>query len=397
VNVLDISLTFWIELLTDIFSSVNKSNLLATLRTPKEPPKVWKLSYKQLPLSKVPLSPATPTYTLSKSIASSTQISNIYNISNYVREYIVPVKPTLVTTPAVEENNAWAICKVKRYKLVGTTYTLLDTIEYVCIDGFTTYNNGRQITIDVTIGNSPALALSNQNIIVNYYNNSYLNLICKKNDEFDLAARYYTKSDILIQTQIILTSGVDNEYFNYKVPLRYSLGTLDYQKLVLSYEEAFFQKIHIKTEECKFTPVNCSFINRYGGWEFLTFFKQQSNSISIKGTNYKLMPSSVDYNVSIGQSKTLNINGTQSVKLNTGFVNENYSELITDLLLSETVLLNDKPVIVKTQGSDLKTSLKDRLINYEIEFEYAYNLINDVIWLQLVYILKIQLVRNTIE
>ena len=39
----------------------------------------------------------------------------------------------------------------------------------------------------------------------------------------------------------------------------------------------------------------------------------------------------------------------------------------------------DKPVIVKTQGSDLKTSLKDRLINYEMEFEYAYNLINDVI------------------
>jgi hypothetical protein len=91
------------------------------------------------------------------------------------------------------------------------------------------------------------------------------------------------------------------------------------------------------------------------------------------------MPSSVNYNTSLGQSKTFNINGSQTIKLNTGFVDENYSELITDLLLSETVLLDSKPVIVKTQGSDLKTSLKDRLINYEMEFEYAYNLINDVI------------------
>jgi hypothetical protein len=49
------------------------------------------------------------------------------------------------------------------------------------------------------------------------------------------------------------------------------------------------------------------------------------------------------------------------------------------LLLSEKVLLDDKPVQLKTQGSDLKTVLKDRMINYEIDFEYAYNLINDVI------------------
>jgi len=91
------------------------------------------------------------------------------------------------------------------------------------------------------------------------------------------------------------------------------------------------------------------------------------------------MPSAINYNTSKGQVKSFNINGTQTVKLNTGFVDENYSELITDLLLSETVLLDAKPVTVKTQGSDLKTSLKDKLINYEIEFEYAYNLINDVV------------------
>jgi len=41
--------------------------------------------------------------------------------------------------------------------------------------------------------------------------------------------------------------------------------------------------------------------------------------------------------------------------------------------------LDDKPVNVKTQSSELKTTLKDKMINYEIEFEYAFNLINDVV------------------
>ena len=132
-------------------------------------------------------------------------------------------------------------------------------------------------------------------------------------------------------------------------------------------------------EECKYTPVECSFINRYGGWEFLTFFKAQSNSISAKGTDYKLTQSAINYNTAIGQFKTFNINGKQTIKLNTGWVDENYSELISDILLSETVLLNDIPVTVKSQSSDFKTTLKDKNINYELEFEYAFNLINDVV------------------
>jgi len=317
-------------------------------------------------------------YTLSKPIPSTTQIKNVYNISNYIREFITPVKPVTVTTPTIEDNNAWVICKVRRYKLVGITYTLLDTIEYVCLDSFSAYNDGMQLAIDTGTTN-PALVLSNANIISNYYTNPYLNLVCQKNTSFNLAVKYYTKANTLIETITILALGSGTEYFNYKIPFRSTLSADDYQKLSLNYENVFYNKVTIKNEECKYTPVTCSFINRYGGWEFLTFFKQQTNSISVKGTDYKLMPNDINYNVSIGQTQRFNINGMQTVKLNTGFVDENYSELITDLLLSEKVLLDNKPVQLKTQGSDLKTVLKDRMINYEIDFEYAYNLINDVV------------------
>ena len=318
--------------------------------------------------------PATPTYILSKPIASTTQIDNIYNISNYIREYILNVKPITVTLPTIDDNTNWVYCKVKRYKLIGVTYTLLDTTEYVCVDGFTLYNDGKQSSINVN-----ALALSNENVITKYTGIPYINVLAQQIAVYDFTANYYTKENVLIEQRTLISNGAGSESFLLKVPLRSPLSTDDYQNLILKYNTNVFEKASLRIEECKYTPVVCTFINRYGGWEFLTFFKQQINTIAVKGTDYKLMPSSVNYNTSLGQSKTFNINGTQTIKLNTGFVDENYSELITDLLLSETVLLDSKPVIVKTQGSDLKTSLKDRLINYEMEFEYAYNLINDVI------------------
>ena len=69
---------------------------------------------------------------------------------------------------------------------------------------------------------------------------------------------------------------------------------------------------------------------------------------------------------------------TQTVKLNTGWVDENTIELLVDLLASETILLDDEPVVLKDKSIQKKTRLRDKMINYEMNFEYAFNLINDV-------------------
>jgi hypothetical protein len=48
-------------------------------------------------------------------------------------------------------------------------------------------------------------------------------------------------------------------------------------------------------------------------------------------------------------------------------------------MLSEVVLLDNKPVTLKTTQTDLKTTIQDKNINYTMDFEYAYNLLNNVI------------------
>jgi hypothetical protein len=326
-------------------------------------------------------------YSLSKSIPSATQTSTTYNVSNYVKEFIDNIKPTkIASSPSYEDSNEWIKFQVKRYKLIGTTYTLLDTTEYVGVNGFTTYTQGLNAIQD----NFTTGILSNKLISKNILKSSsslksYVNWIGEFASGYRLEL-IYTKLDnsSLVTQNITSLTGIKN----FKIPLtlyptntNFILGNrLDVNLYDASSVQIASDSVYVYiNEECKYTPVECTFINRYGGWEVLTFFKQQTNTVAVKGTDYKLMPSAVNYNTSKGQVKSFNINGTQTVKLNTGFVDENYSELITDLLLSETVLLDGKPVTVKTQGSDLKTSLKDRLINYEIDFEYAYNLINDVV------------------
>jgi hypothetical protein len=47
--------------------------------------------------------------------------------------------------------------------------------------------------------------------------------------------------------------------------------------------------------------------------------------------------------------------------------------------LSDTVLVNFYPATVKSKSTTLKTHLRDKNINYTIEFEFSNNLINNIV------------------
>ena len=70
-----------------------------------------------------------------------------------------------------------------------------------------------------------------------------------------------------------------------------------------------------------------------------------------------------------------NVIANESLILNTGFVDEEFNDVIEDLLMSEKVyvLHNDftVPVIPKTKSFEVKTRINNKLINHLIEFEMA--------------------------
>ena len=289
--------------------------------------------------------PTIPNYTFTKNVPSLTQTKLSWNVSNLAKSFIKPIAPVSVSVPTEESADTWCYMKVKRY----SNNVLLDTETFVCLNGYTNYSSGyNQSTSNVVVPLANGAITFQKSAAVTPYVNVFY-------DQGDYEVIDYG-------TLIVAEATM------YKLPLTEDLNGDDY-----------FEYNSIEICEPKYTTITCTFINRYGGWQYLTFFKANTQNINVTSKDYNLLPSSIDYNPLQGQKKRFNFQGKRSVKCNTGWVDENYSELIQDLLLSEVVLLDNKPAIVKSQSFDIKTHLKDKNINYEIEFDFNYGLVNDVI------------------
>lgn len=326
--------------------------------------------------------PTVPTYTLSKKAASTTQTANVYNISNYAKEFIDIINPTFIATPVEEENNNWCYIKVKRYSAFPTaTYTLLDTTTYVALNGYASYIGG--YNQDYNVDFLP-LSILSETEKYKFYNTPflgkpYLNFYIDYTDDTDVYKVRYTSG--AYSTNVDILNGDAETQYVFKVPITQLDANFDNGNSVSILKNDLKIYGYTFTNECepKYTPLICSFINKLGGWDYITFFKARTQNWEVKNKEYQLLPSSVNYNPLKGQSKAFNYEAKQVVKINTGWVDESYNDLIKDLMVSETILLDNIPVKLKTMTTDLKTSLQDKMINYQIDFEYNYNQINNVI------------------
>ena len=140
----------------------------------------------------------------------------------------------------------------------------------------------------------------------------------------------------------------------------------------------------IYEEECKFDPYKLTFINRWGAMEDMWFFKRSDKSLTVENQTYQnnQILSGGTYNVREAQMKRYNVTSKESMSLNTGFLREEFNESFTQLMQSEKVWItldNDfVPVNIKDTDLSFKTSLNDKLINYGVEIEFAFNKMNTV-------------------
>jgi len=134
------------------------------------------------------------------------------------------------------------------------------------------------------------------------------------------------------------------------------------------------------TEECRFTPIDIFFINKEGSEQVITFFKKKTDSMT---TNSEVFESDRGQPLEGNhQFVRYNVNARSSFVVNSGFVDESMNETFKQLELSEKVWIFENSVFTplnKRDGSiEFKTRQNDRLINYEVQFEFAFNEINNV-------------------
>lgn len=137
--------------------------------------------------------------------------------------------------------------------------------------------------------------------------------------------------------------------------------------------------------EPKFTHYKITFVNKYGAYQDIYFFKKTVETFNVTDEMYKVNivdSDSVDYNTYDGQRQRYNTNAQTSLTMNTGFVKEDFTSAIEELFLSENVWIRwdgqTLPIVPKSKSFTQKTSLNDKLINYTVQFDFAFNKINNV-------------------
>ena len=149
--------------------------------------------------------------------------------------------------------------------------------------------------------------------------------------------------------------------------------------------------------------VNCSrygegnkitFVNKYGALQDLWFFLKSvktttstketynANTITISGGN-------ATYSVNNPTKTVFNKSANQKIILSSGYYPEGANPFFEDLMLSKQIWLTQPdpydpsteqvvPVIINTSLFTYKTSLNDKLIEYTMEFDMAFDYINNV-------------------
>lgn len=135
--------------------------------------------------------------------------------------------------------------------------------------------------------------------------------------------------------------------------------------------------------ECKYQPHKVTFVNKFGALQDVWFFKRSNESLTTKKEDFKRnIIANGSYDTSRHQQKILTKNGKEKLTLNTGFYPEQYNEIFKQMQLSEDcwIEINNQtlPITISSSSFNYKTHLNDKLINYTIQIEFAFDTINNI-------------------
>ncbi len=299
-------------------------------------------------------------YTLEKAIPSSNQPTCYYDISPYIREYFQHNNYSDITTLTSSSlNDDKVYVRYKRY----ADGTLIDTIDEIATDGYSEFADGINY-------NGGDYLLDEKTYY--YHSGSNAGFIMARVQTGDKVR--WTDPEGVTYLSSSLTQGF------YYFPRAYnSRFTEQWVTQIIDSSSSVQAEWTFKpVDECLYTPVKVDFINKYGAFQREFFFKASMDNIEVTNKDYNLMQP-YDYSLTGGQRTTYNQNGMQSIKVNSGWVEEDFKDNLKQLMLSEKVLVNEKPAILKTKSIELNKSINTKQINYSLEFEFAYDLVNNIV------------------
>ena len=322
--------------------------------------------------------PALPTYSLTIPRPTIDFAEFNIDISDLVQEQL-EAKPTIQTSGATARIDSTSE-SVKWMKYVASYTDAEESIAdinglLIATDGYGYYNEGANPTKpnDNILTNTRNRQVARNGVaLMPYVNNTEVTRIDIKsfpsgdlNGFFIMVPLSLTEQFIqYIQVNLNLSSTQDT---SFEIRLSPSDEVINYNII----------------DECKYTPIQVVFKNKYGVFDSLNLFKKQSHSTSTKHDTFvNNYITAGNYDTTRHQYQKLNVTAKDKIKTNSGYILEAENEIYKELLQSETVYFYEDakliPVNLTNSSLDFKTQLDDKLFNYSLDFEYAYNVIQNV-------------------
>jgi hypothetical protein len=334
--------------------------------------------------------PENPTYTLQKDkLPSESGIT--FDIAELVKDYI-----------EIRFTGDYTTIQQSAFVEYELTRVFDDLSESTLIGDFVAYNGYGDFEEGVNPELNPVLLQSNTTIYVPEGEIPRVPILRSTNGA--ALVEYYT-GGVLVNTETqgmvieYITADLDNytadtELLNADVSiLTTAIGTgiAEYpeaDKMIIVATNGTTTTVNVNYIcEPKFTPYKVTFLNKFGVLQDLWFFKKRTDNLNVTKESYKrntidIGANDVSYSRYKSTKELYNINSDRSFTMNTGFVIEDFNEVIRQLLMTENAWISENnevyPIVPKTSSLDYKTQLNDKLINFTIEFDYAYNDTNNI-------------------
>jgi len=359
----------------------------------------------------------TGTFTTDKGAAKYTITKNEISTNNYVvfeiaelvRDYL-----DIEFDGEYDSQTVWVEADIEMFDAINGGGSSLGTTstDYIAFDGYGYFEDAINPELSRTYlkSNYKIFRPSDQNVRVPVFTEDTDSVSFLYKGEVKRVQSISSSTNTNGQIDYITVSGADNTD-NYKERVLADGGVLEDNSLLDAFldsvdiglvDELYInsdsgtEAVKISTEPCsKYEPYKVTFINKFGALQDMYFSLKSTSSLNTKGETYKSNVvdfGTLTYDTYKPQVSQYNKMGKESISLNTNYLSEEYNEVIKQLMMSEQVWLTrlDNPapdsnnletvlaVIPKTQSVTYKTSLNDRLVQYTVDFDYAFDKINTV-------------------
>jgi len=337
--------------------------------------------------------PTSPTYRIISAAPKNDSTSIYFNVSEYAKDFFI----NHINTSLYESTNYFI--DVFPSIIVDGVQISRDPEFFTGFYGYGYFEDGANPQNDSGLlqTNYKILKLDDAEVVIPVDTSKATQVTYELNGQL-----VYTKaisSSVSSVSQIGYVTSADVLSHDFEKRVLNDEGIFEGSQCLSQFENDFslfdFDTIYIDTDnevikvdveniyECKYEPILLSFINKFGAIQKLWFFKNNSVSMNTESKSFRRNTIiNGGYESTEHQYKNLFKHGKESITINSGFYPESFNEVFREIMLSEDVWIyyneENLPVNIKNSDIKFKTRLDDKLIEYKLDCEFAFDKIQNI-------------------